>query len=132
MTTGCHTTDEKYLSSIPSCSPTQNHIWIDGDKQWSSCVWRRRKNGQSRSAGIGPEGCSAKAGAGFDHEYLKLELSYPVQHMFVCIFSASFNQPLLFSTSSVKGKQNCGCRTGKHFDKDDILSQRLYYRVEYL
>ena len=102
------------------------------DKQWSSCVWRRRKNGQLRSAGIGPEGCSAKAGAGFDLEYLKLELSYPVQHVFVCIFGASFNQPLLFLTSSVKGKQNCACRTGKHFDKDDILSQRLYYRLEYL
>ena len=59
-----------------------------------------QENGQLRSAGIGPEGCSAKAGAGFDLEYLKLELFYPVQHVFVCIFGASFNQPLLFSTSS--------------------------------
>ena len=89
------------MSSIPSGS--QDHIWIEGDKQWSwtSCVWRRRKNGQLRFAGIGPEGCSAKSGAGFEnHKYLKFELSYPVYHLFVCIFGASFNQPLLFSTST--------------------------------
>ena len=51
-------------SILLPCSPTEPHIWIEGDRQWAwtSCLWFWGKYSWLRSTGCRPKRRSSKSG----------------------------------------------------------------------
>lgn len=90
--------------SIPPCSPTENHNWLEGVRQWhwTSSLWSRGINCRLRSPGWWPERDSAISGtSAFCFWHLEIfYLLFPVHHLLVCNFNCFVDNHPLLSTSS--------------------------------
>ena len=91
--------------SIPHRTPTQNHVWLEADRQWSrtSSLWRRGSNCRLCPPGRWQKSHFAESGARFLDRLKSWMLNIrinPVHHLFVYIFECFANSPPLLSTAS--------------------------------